>query len=245
MELHELHIHQRHARVVGNRHAVAGVGVRVRRDLVRAAITARAEHHRLGAHRVNLAGEDVHRHDAAADVVLDDQVHAVPFAVELHAVAQRLFVDGVQEDVARPVGGEAGARRAVPAEAPLVDAPIGRAAEHAAHVLVFVDHARRIVDHDLDRILIAQPVRAFDRVEDVRLQAVRRVRCRRALAPAALRRRCWARGAYCPARRRCRPAPRRCAIAAGESWTARRHLSRPAGWRSARPMIRPGPRRRQ
>src|SRR5512143_3961014 len=60
----------------------------------------------------------------------------------------------------------------MPAKSSLVDPAIRRAAEDTAHVLVFIDHLRRILDHDLDGILITQPVRTFDGVEDVRINAV-------------------------------------------------------------------------
>ncbi len=76
MELHEFHVHQRHAGIVGDGHAVAGVGEGVGGDLERPTIAAGAEQHRLGPHGVDFAGEHVHRHHAPADVVFDDQIHA-------------------------------------------------------------------------------------------------------------------------------------------------------------------------
>ena len=74
MELDKFHVHQRHAGIVGDGHAVAGVGKGIGGDLEGPAITAGAEHHRLGAHGVDRAVEDIHGHDAAADIVLDDQI---------------------------------------------------------------------------------------------------------------------------------------------------------------------------
>jgi len=83
-----------------------------------------------------------------------------------------LLVGGVQQDMACPVGGVAGARGAVPAEATLGDAAVRRAAEDAAHVLVLVHDLDGVLDHDLDGVLVAQPVGAFDRVEHVLFPAI-------------------------------------------------------------------------
>ncbi len=45
VELIELHVHQRHAAPVGDRDAVAGAGVRIRRDLEDAAESAGRDQH--------------------------------------------------------------------------------------------------------------------------------------------------------------------------------------------------------
>src|SRR5690606_24435944 len=172
VELHELHVHQGHAGIVGDGDAVARIGCGVRGDLPGPAIAAGAKEDRLGADQVQLAAGDVQSHDAPADAILDDEVEAVPFAIELHAVAEGLLVDGVQEHVAGEVGGVVSARRAVPAKTALGDAAVGQAAEDAAHVLVGINDLRRLFDHQLDRVLVAEPVRALDRVEPVLLPAI-------------------------------------------------------------------------
>jgi hypothetical protein len=45
---------------------------------------------------MDIAAEDVEGHNAAADVVFQQQLERVPFAVEADAVAQGLLVDRVE-----------------------------------------------------------------------------------------------------------------------------------------------------
>ena len=98
-------------------------------------------------------------------------------------MAQRLFVDGVQQDMTGPVGRIVGARGAVAAKTALGDAAVRRAAEDAAHVLVGVDDVDGLLDHDLDGILVAQPVRPLDGVEHVQFPAVDRAHRRAGSVP--------------------------------------------------------------
>ena len=69
-------------------------------------------------------------------------------------------------------------RRAGGAERPLRDPPVLGAREDGAPVLELVDVARRLVAEDLDRVLVAEVVRALDRVEGVRLRDRPRTRSR-------------------------------------------------------------------
>ena len=85
----------------------------------------------------------------------------------MHPVAQRLFVDGVEQDVARAVGRVIGAGGLVAAKTALGDAAVGRAAKHAPHLFIGVQHIQRIFHQNLDGILVAQPIGAFDGVEHV------------------------------------------------------------------------------
>jgi len=187
VKLHELHVHQRDAGVVGDGHAVAGVGQGVGGDLPGAPVAARAEHDRFGAQGDDLARVDVHGDHALAHVVFHDQVEGEPLAVELDAVLVRLLVNGVQQDVPGPVGGVVGAGDAMPAEAPLSDTSVGRAAEDTAHVLVGINDVNGLFDHDLDGVLVAQPVRPLDGVEHMQLPAINRLGVGRNLLQRAAR----------------------------------------------------------
>src|SRR5262249_45754424 len=80
----------------------------------------------------------------------------------------------VDEDVAGDVGGIRRPRRARGAEGTLGDPPVLRPREDRAPVLELVDVARRLVAEDLDRILVAEVVRALDGVEGVDLGTVLR-----------------------------------------------------------------------
>src|SRR5947199_392649 len=64
------------------------------------------------------------------------------------------------------------ARRAGGAERTLGDRPLLRSREDRAPALELVDVAGRLVAEDLDRVLVAQVVRALDRVERVLLRTV-------------------------------------------------------------------------
>ena len=90
----------------------------------------------------------------------------------------------------------------VAAERALVDGAVLVAVEGHAEVLELDHHLGRHAAHELDRVLVAQPVGALDRVVHVPVPAV--------LAHVAER----------GARRR--PAPPRCASASGTPWRARR-----------------------
>ena len=67
--------------------------------------------------------------------------------------------------MAGDVGRVGGARLAGGAEGPLRDPPVLGAREDRAPVLELVDVAGRLVAEDLDRVLVAEVVRALDRVE--------------------------------------------------------------------------------
>ncbi len=66
MELHELHIEQRRARVIRERMAVAGVFPTVAGDLKRAADSAGRQHHRLGVKQL----------EASALAIVSERAHA-------------------------------------------------------------------------------------------------------------------------------------------------------------------------
>jgi len=74
--------------------------------------------------------------------------------------------------VAGDVGGEDGARRAGGAELALGELALLVAGEEAAPVVELVDVAGRLLGQNLDRVLVAQVVRALDRVERVLLGTV-------------------------------------------------------------------------
>ena len=116
----------------------------------------------------------VDRDDAAALAVLHDQVDGEVLDEELRFVAQRLLIQRVQHRVTGAIRGRAGAlRRALAvvrghaAERTLIDAAILGARERHAVVLELDHRAGRFLAHELDRVLIAEPVRALDGVVHV------------------------------------------------------------------------------
>ena len=95
-------------------------------------------------------------------------------------VAQRLAVERVQHGVAGAVGGGAGALRGAlaevrrhAAERALVDLAVLGARERHAPMLELVDGGGRVAAEIFDRVLVAEPVRALDRVVHVPAPVVR------------------------------------------------------------------------
>ena len=176
VELHELHVLQAEAGAQRHAAAVAGAGMRRGRGEIRAAVAAGRQHRALGAEQVQRAFGHVQREHAAAGAVgVHDQVEREVFDEELRVMRQRLLVQRVQDRVAGAVGGGAGAlrRRAFAvlrghaAERALVDLAFLGARERHALVLEFDDRRDRLAAHVLDRVLVAQPVRTLDGVEEV------------------------------------------------------------------------------
>ena len=106
---------------------------------------------------------------------LHDQVEREIFDEEVGVVAQALLVERVQHRMAGAVGGGAGALGGRPlahilhhaAEGALVDLALVGAAERHAGMFELVDRRRRLADHIFDRVLVAEPVGALDRVVHV------------------------------------------------------------------------------
>ncbi len=174
MELHELHVLQRQPGAQHHGIAVTGAGMRRCAGEVRAAVAAGRENGHVRAEAVQLPLGHVERDDAAAGAVLHDEIDREVLDEESRRAADRLLIESVQHRMAGAVRGGAGALRDAlaelrghAAEGPLVDAPFLRAGERHAVVLE-LDHRRgSLLAHELDRILVAQPVRALDGVVHV------------------------------------------------------------------------------
>jgi hypothetical protein len=176
--LDHLHVHERRADPVGLRHAVTRADERVGRRLVALARAARREDHVLGDEGLHAARADVacHRADALA-VVVEDQRGDEPLleAVDALAVLQDLLVEHVEHRLAgdvRDVGGPVERRAAERAQ---VELALLVAVEGHPDVVEVHDLAGRLAAHDLDRVLVAEEVRALDGVEGVRAPVVGRI----------------------------------------------------------------------
>src|SRR5690606_23954546 len=135
----------------------------------------------VAAEQVQRALAHVQRKHAAAGAVgVHDQVEREVFDEEFGVVRQRLLVQRVQDRVAGAVGRGAGALRGAlavlgghAAEGALVDLAFLGARERHALVLELDDRRDRLAAHVLDRVLVAQPVRALDGVVEVVAPVVR------------------------------------------------------------------------
>ena len=180
MELVELHVLQRNSTAIGDGDAVARQRVGVGCDVPDATKSAGGEDGRLGMEGVKLAAVDVERgHAGHLPRVVDEQIDHLILIEEHDVVLDALLIHGLQDHVARAVGGVTGpAHRllgrvvGVAAERALRDPAIGRAIKRQPHMLQLVDHADRLVTEDLHGVLIGQVVGALDGIEDVPLGMV-------------------------------------------------------------------------
>ncbi len=122
----------------------------------------------------------VQREHATTDALLvEDEVDGEVFDEESGVMRQRLLVQRVQDRVAGAVGRRAGAlRRALAvmrghaAERALVDLAFLGARERHAVMFQLDDRGDRLAAHVLDRVLVAEPVGALDRVVEVEAPVV-------------------------------------------------------------------------
>ncbi|CAB3810431.1 hypothetical protein LMG28688_07252 [Paraburkholderia caffeinitolerans] len=180
VELPELHVLQRDARTGRHAQAITGVDERVggcREDPARA---ARGEQRGLAFEDIDVARfhfERGHAEHVAFGVA--DQVQRHPFDEERGLRRDVLLVQRVQQRVAGTVSSRTGALDRllavvgrVAAERALVNGAVRIAVERHAHVFQFVDGVRRFTAHELDRVLVAEPVGALDRVVEVEVPVV-------------------------------------------------------------------------
>ena len=182
VELVELHVLERQAPAVDDRHPVPGEGVGVAGDLEDLAEPAGGEEDRLGQERMDLAGRQLVADDAGdrpADAIGHLQVEHLVLVVEGHLVADALLIEGLQDvvprsigRVARPPHGTLAVVAGVAAEAPLVDQPLGGAVERESQVLQVDDRLDRVPAHHLGGVLVDEVVTPLDRVEPVPLPVV-------------------------------------------------------------------------
>ena len=128
---------------------------------------------------VELAGRELDRDEAGNAVLRQDEVEDVVLIEELDALLHALLEQRLQDHVPGPVRR---VRRAlhrgfavvarVPTEPTLVDLAVGRAVEGQSHPLEVQHGVDRFATHDLDRVLVAEEVAAFDRVVRVPLPVV-------------------------------------------------------------------------
>ncbi len=173
--LDHLHVHQRRPRAVGHGDAVAGHDQSVGRRLVRLPGAAAREDHVLGGERLHAPAAHVARDRArAAAGVVAQQRGGEPLLVarDRLVVLHQLLIEHVQQRLAGDVGHIRRALHRRPAERAQVHLALVVAVEGHAHVLQVHDLGGRFRAHDLDRVLVAEEVRALDRVVGVRVPVV-------------------------------------------------------------------------
>jgi hypothetical protein len=173
--LHHLHVHQPGTDPVRLCHPVTGDDQPVGRRLERLPRAARGQDHALGVEQLRVPVTQIaaDRPDTVARVVLD-QVGGEPLLVARDplVVLHQLLVEDVQDRLAGDVGDVVGPRLRGTAERPRAEMSGLVAVEGDARVLQVEDLLRRLAAHDLDRILVAEVVRALDGVEGMRFPGV-------------------------------------------------------------------------
>jgi hypothetical protein len=183
VELDEFQILQGETSAQDHRAAIAGAGMSGRRAVIGPAIAASRENDRVRFEAVDRAVFHAERDDAPAFAIFHDQIEREIFNEEVCIIFQALLIERVEHGVAGAVRRSTGALdgRAfahilhMAAERALVDRAILIAGEGNACVFEFVNRRWGFADHIFDRVLIAEPVRALDRVIHVPGPVVGRV----------------------------------------------------------------------
>jgi hypothetical protein len=171
VELHEFHILEWQLRAQHHAAAITGTGVGRSARGIGSAVAAGGENRHLRAKAMQLAVGQIDRNHAATLAVFHHQIDGEIFDEELRLVANGLLIEGMQHCVTGAIGGRAGAlgnsfsvlcRHAT--ERTLIDASVIGAGERHTVVLELDNGGRRFLAHELNCVLIAEPVRAFNGV---------------------------------------------------------------------------------
>ena len=173
MVLDELHVLQRRAGPVGQRHPVPGLDVAVRGEREHPPAAARAQDHSACGDGLDPAGAELDADDALHPAVVDEQLGHVPLVVPGDLlVLQRGLEQRVQQVEAGLVRREPGSHLLHAAEGPDRDMAVRLPAPRTTPVLQLQQLDRCLGHEGLDRVLVAQPVAAGHGVVGVLVQGV-------------------------------------------------------------------------
>ena len=173
VELDHLHVLQRDARPVGERHPVSRLDETVRREFVHATAAARREDRGLPLDRDHRPAAQVHGDDAGARTTVDDEARDEVLVEPMDAVVlHRRLEERVKDVEADLVRGVHGPFDGHAAERALAHAAVLVAGPGAAPMLEADDFLRAPGDEELDRVLVGEEVGPLDRVEGVEFEGV-------------------------------------------------------------------------
>jgi len=172
MELPEFHILQRNTGAHRHAEAIASIDKGIGRSCKNPPRSARSKEHRFGVQDEDFAGFHFERrHADHITIGIADQIERHPFDKKLGLRAHIALIERVQHGVPGSVSRRASAlhRRLakfshVAAEGALVDFAVFQPIERHAEVFQLDHDFRRLSTHELDRILVTEPVGALDRV---------------------------------------------------------------------------------
>ncbi len=176
MVLDKFHVLQRRARSVGQRHAIPGLDVGIGGKRKNASAPSGAEDYGTSGDRLDLSGYQFDRHDALNPAVVHEQPSHEPLVIAGNRIVfERGLKQSVQHVEAGLVGGEPRAHLLHAAESAHGDVSIRIAAPGAAPVFQPEQFLGRLLDENLDGVLIAQPIAARDRVVSMLVESVPRL----------------------------------------------------------------------
>ena len=173
VELHEFAVFQLQSRVQGKRHAVAGQIPRIGCGVEQTSCASGGQKHVARMNGVHLPLMRVERHHALGlgAILGDHQIGHIPFLCEFDAFRHALLPQREEDLMADAVCGVCGSSNwflaeilGVPAETTLGDVPVFGAGERHAGMFQFDDRCRSLLREQFGRILIDQPIAAFDGV---------------------------------------------------------------------------------
>ncbi|TLD44166.1 MAG: hypothetical protein FAZ92_03574 [Accumulibacter sp.] len=176
MVLDELHVAQRYAVPIGQRHAVAGDDASIGILAEHPAGTTGGNHHRARLDQREFAGSDLDRDDPLDTPVLNDQVNAEMFVQTLdRGILDRGLEQRMQHVKPGLVGREPRPLDLHAAERTHVHVPVRRPAPRATPVLELRQLLGAMGNEVLHHILLAEPVTAMHGIVEVVLEAVARL----------------------------------------------------------------------
>ena len=181
MELPELHVFQRYARARRHAQAVTSINKRVGAGSVDAPCPAGGQQRGLGVQNHHFAGFHFQRHHTQHITrLIAYQIKRHPFDEKLRACTNVTLIQRVQHGVAGAIGRRAraldGALAVVAgmaAKRALINLAVIQAVKRHAVVFQFHHRVTRLAAHKLNRILIAEVIRALDGVVHMPVPVVR------------------------------------------------------------------------
>ncbi len=180
VKLHKFHILKRQAGAQRHRIAVAGAGMRRGAGEIDTPIPAGGEDRLLAPEPVQRAIFHAQRdHAGTFAILVHQQIKREELDMEMRLMLQALLIERMQDGVAGPVGGGAGAARhrlavikRMAAEGALIN-PAFLGPREGYAVIFQLDHRRDgVAAHIFNGVLVAKPVRALDGVIHVILPVV-------------------------------------------------------------------------
>ena len=186
MKLHELHVDQFRARVVGQSDTIAGAFPTVAGDLVGPSETTRREHHRLGLEHLEAPPLPLIRQRADDTRAIFEQRHHRVLHVNVNALMNAMVLQRADQLQSRAIADMREARILVPAEVALKDASIRRAVKHRAPRLEFAHTIRRLFGMNLRHAPVVHVLPAAHRVGEMHAPVVAIIHVRQRRRDAAL-----------------------------------------------------------